>query len=286
MAEEYTRRFEQHPPDMKEDYTCQFRWEEYTEEDHAVWQELFARQSKLLVGRACNEYLNSLPVLGVTAQGIPDFRRMSDILEKATRWRLVTVPGFLPGEVFLAHLAKRQFPVTYWIRPREKMDYLVEPDIFHDLFGHVPMLINPIFADYMQEFGKGGIKAHTLNADLLIARLYWFTVEFGLINTPDGLRIYGSGIVSSKTESVYCLEDQRPHRIAFDVKRIMRTDYHYDKLQESYYVIDSFEQLFEATRPDFAPIYEEIRALGDVKAYNVLPTDKLYHKGTVADEAH
>jgi phenylalanine-4-hydroxylase len=279
------KRFEEPSVEMRADYTCD-NPDAYTPEDHAVWRELFERQTRLLENRACDEYLKSLPVLNVTAEGIPDFRRMSDILEKATRWRLVTVPGLIPGEVFLAHLAKRQFPVTYWIRPREKMDYLVEPDIFHDLFGHVPMLINPVFADYMQEFGKGGIRAGGLDADLYIARLYWFTVEFGLINTQDGPRIYGSGIVSSKTESIYCLEDARPHRIAFDLKRAMRTDFHYDKLQESYFVIDSFEQLFDATRPDFAPVYKEVRKLGDVKAYDVLSEDRLYHKGTVEKEKH
>jgi phenylalanine-4-hydroxylase len=277
-------RFEERPADMKEDYTCQQHWEDYSAEDHAMWRELFNRQSKLLVGRACNEFLESLPALGVTEAGIPDFRRMSDILEKTTGWTIVTVPGLIPSEAFQAHLAARRFPVTYWIRSREQIDYLAEPDVFHDLFGHVPLLINPVFADYMQEFGRGGVKAAGLNAADYLARLYWHTVEFGLINTPDGLRIYGSGIVSSKTESIYCLEDPRPHRLAFDLKRIMRSDFDYDKLQETYFVIDSFEQLFDATRPDFTPIYEEVRKQGDVKPYRVMPGDKVIHRGTVENE--
>ncbi len=279
-------RFEQHPADMKDDYTCEQHPENYTEQDHVIWRELFNRQSKLLAGRACNEYLQSLPRLGVTAEGIPDFRRMSEILEKTTGWRIVTVPGLIPGSAFHAHLAKRQFPVTFWIRSREQIDYLAEPDIFHDLFGHVPMLMNPVFANYMQEFGKGGVKAAGLDAIKFLDRLYWYTVEFGLIKTPDGLRIYGSGIVSSKTESIYCLEDKRPYRLGFDLKRIMRTHYRYDKLQESYFVIDNFEQLFEATHPDFTPIYKEIQPLGDIEPYITLPDDTIFSEGTVAKEQH
>lgn len=277
-------RADEHPADMRADYTCEQHPENYTEDDHAIWRELFNRQSKLLVNRACQEYLESLPKLGVTAEGIPDFRRMSDILEKATGWSIVTVPGLIPGPVFHGHLSQRRFPVTYWIRSREQIDYLAEPDIFHDLFGHIPLLMNPIFADYMQEFGKGGVKAFELDAIQYLERLYWYTVEFGLIQTSDGLRIYGSGIVSSKTESIYCLEDQRPHRIGFDLKRIMRTHYRYDKLQESYFVIRDFEQLFEATRPDFAPIYKEVHALGDLEPYQLLPDDHVHHRGTVALE--
>ena len=277
-------RADDHPPDMKEDYTCEHRFEDYTPEDHAIWQELFNRQSALLDNRACNEYLQSLPELGVTAEGIPDFRRMSDILEKATGWRIVTVPGLIPSGVFHTHLSERQFPVTYWIRAREQIDYLAEPDIFHDLFGHVPMLMSPVFADYMQEFGKGGVKAKNLDALRFLERLYWYTVEFGLINTAEGIRIYGSGIVSSKTESVYCLDSPRPHRIGFDLKRIMRTEYRYDNLQESYFVIDGFGQLFDATRPDFTPIYEELRPAETIEPYCILPADKVFHRGTVSGE--
>lgn len=277
-------RADEHPTDMKSDYTCEQHWENYKEEDHAMWRELFNRQSKTLVGRACDEYLKVLPTLGVTADGIPDFRRMSDILEKTTGWRIVTVPGLIPGSAFHAHLAKRQFPVTYWIRSHEQIDYLAEPDIFHDLFGHVPMLMNSVFADYIQLFGKGGVKAAQLKSGRYLDRLYWYTVEFGLIRTPEGLRIYGSGIVSSKTESIYCLEDPRPHRIGFDLKRAMRTHYRYDKLQETYFVIDNFEQLFEATQPDFVPIYDEVRTLGDIEPYRLLPGDNVIATGTVANE--
>jgi phenylalanine-4-hydroxylase len=277
---------EQETAAMKDNYICDQHWENYAEQDHAVWRELYKRQSKLLVNRACREYLDSLSVLGVTADGIPDFHRMSDILNKTTGWSIITVKGLITSEAFHSHLAARQFPVTYWIRKPEQIDYIAEPDIFHDLFGHIPMLMNPIFADYMQEFGKGGVKATNLNAIRHLERLYWYTVEFGLINTKEGVRIYGSGIVSSKTESVYCLDDARPHRIGFNLKRIMRTDYRYDKLQECYFVIDSFEQLFDATRPDFAPIYKEVSQQGDIEPYKLLPNDRIFSRGTVINEAH
>lgn len=269
-------RADTHPPDMRPDYTFDFDRKHYAEDDHAIWHELCERQRPLLTGRACNEYLDAIDRLGlITEGGIPDFARVSDVLEKATNWKLVVVPGLIPGSIFLEHLSKRQFPVTWWIRDRAQMDYLKEPDVFHDLFGHVPMLVNPVFADYMQEWGKGAMKAGKLKATKFITRLYWYSVEFGLINTPQGLRIYGSGIVSSATESVYCLDSPVPNRVGFDVKRIMRTNYKYDGLQPTYFVIDSFDQLFDATRPDFTSYYDEIRGLPTIGEAEILPTDKI-----------
>src|SRR5436853_4070397 len=237
------------------DHTIEQNWGAYTEDEHAVWRLLFERQQKLLKPRACREYLDGLQQLGVAAHGIPDFRRLSDILDPATGWRIVPVPGLVPDDVFFAFLARRRFPSTCFIRRRDQLDYLQEPDVFHDLYGHVPMLMNPIFADYMQAYGEGGLKALSLGALHHLARLYWYTVEFGLIETAAGLRIYGSGIVSSKGESVYCLEDPRPNRLGFDLMRVMRTKYRIDDFQVSYFAIRSFDQLFEATRPDFTPYY-------------------------------
>ena len=155
------------------------------------------------------------------------------------------------------------------------MDYLQEPDVFHDLFGHVPMLMNPMFADYMAAYGRGGLKALRLDALSYLARLYWYTVEFGLIRTPRGLRIYGSGIVSSKGESIYCLEDAKPNRIGFRLERVMQTLYRIDDYQESYFVIDGFDQLFEATRPDFTPIYQALKRRADLAPGTVLADDEL-----------
>ena len=172
----------------------------------------------------------------------------------------------MPDDVFFAFLARRRFPSTCFIRRRDQLDYLQEPDVFHDIYGHVPMLVNPVFADYMQAYGEGGLKALRLGHLEHLARLYWYTVEFGLISTPEGRRIYGSGILSSAGELIYCLEDERPHRVRFDLRRVMRTRYHIDRYQETYFVIEEFEQLFDATRPDFAPIYREIATLARHRA--------------------
>jgi phenylalanine-4-hydroxylase len=255
------------------DHTIEQNWQGYSEDEHAIWRLLFERQQKLLKRRACREYLEGLRALGVAAHGIPDFGRLSDILDRATGWRIVAVPGLVPDDVFFAFLGARRFPSTCFVRSREKLDYLHQPDVFHDICGHVPMLMNPVFGDYMQAYGEGGLKALHLGHLGHLARLYWYTVEFGLISTPEGLRIYGSGILSSAGESVYCLEDPRPHRLRFDLRRVMRTEYHIDRYQESYFVIDDFAQLFAATRPDFAPIYREIAVLPDIPAGAVLPED-------------
>ncbi|HXE29408.1 MAG TPA: phenylalanine 4-monooxygenase [Stellaceae bacterium] len=257
-----------------EQFDIEQEWASYTPEQHSIWRKLFHRQEAILARRACQPFLDGLKALGVEAEGIPDFRRLNEALERATRWRIVAVPGLVPDDVFFEHLANRRFPSTCFIRRADQLDYLQEPDIFHDIFGHVPMLVNPIFADYMEAYGKGGLKALRLHNLEHLARLYWYTVEFGLIATPEGIRIYGSGIVSSKGESIYCLEDPKPNRIAFDLLRVMRTRYRIDDYQESYFVIDSFEQLFEATQPDFTPYYAELARLSDLDPGAVLTSDR------------
>jgi phenylalanine-4-hydroxylase len=264
------------------DHTIEQNWEAYSADEHAIWRLLFERQQRLLVGRACEEYLGGLNGLGVAAAGIPDFRRLSDILDRATGWRIAAVPGLVPDDVFFAFLARRRFPSTCFIRRRDQLDYLQEPDVFHDICGHVPMLMNPVFADYMQAYGQGGMKALGLGSLHHLARLYWYTVEFGLIATPAGLRIYGSGIVSSKGESIHCLESPKPNRLGFDLLRVMRTQYRIDDFQESYFVIDGFEQLFAATRPDFTPYYEELKTQADLAPGTVLPTDRQLPANSVA----
>src|SRR5215467_3280837 len=257
-------------------FSIEQKWQDYTEEEHSIWRLLFERQQRLLVGRACDEFLEGLDALGVAADGIPDFRKLSDALDAATGWRIVAVPGLVPDDVFFAFLARRRFPSTCFIRRRDQLDYLQEPDVFHDICGHVPLLMNPVFADYMQAYGKGGLKALGLGHLQHLSRLYWYTVEFGLIATQKGLRIYGSGILSSAGESVYCLEDPRPHRVRFDLRRVMRTRYRIDDFQKVYFVIDDFQQLFDATRPDFAPIYHEIATQPDIEPDALVRDDRLF----------
>lgn len=262
---------------MRPDFTVDQRWDHYTASDHAIWKELFQRQSKLMPGRACSEFIDGLKQLKI-ADEVPCFDQLSEILMKRTGWQVVAVPGAVPGDIFFEHLANRRFPATDWIRTREQMGYLEEPDVFHDIYGHVPLLINPVFADYMQAYGRGGLKAKALKGIVNLGRLYWYTVEFGLMKSKrdDGeLRIYGAGILSSSKETVYSLKSPVPQRLAFDVKRIMRTDFHITDLQKLYFVIDDFEQLFDATRPDFAPYYEELRGQPAYQPIDTVPGDRL-----------
>jgi len=198
---------------------------------------------------------------------------------RATGWQIVGVPGLIPEEAFFSLLAQRKFPVTDWIRRPEEFDYVVEPDVFHDLFGHVPLLFNPTFAEYMQAYGAGGLKASRLDACELLARLYWYTVEFGLINTPQGLRAYGAGVLSSTGELRHSVRSEEPRRVAFDLRRLMRTRYKIDTYQSTYFVIDAFDQLFDATAPDFTPIYAEVRAKPLIEAGAVLPGERQFNPG-------
>ena len=261
------------------DHLIEQHWDAYTPAEHATWRALFERQTAILSTRAAPEFLSALDVLGYEADRLPDFRRLNERLDKATGWQVVAVPGLAPDDVFFRHLAERRFPSTCFIRRPEEMDYLEEPDIFHDVFGHVPMLANPVFGDYMQAFGEGGLKAIRLGTLGRLSRLYWYTVEFGLIKSNDGLKIYGSGIASSKTESLHCLDSPVPHRIGFDRDRIMRTTYRIDDLQSNYFVIDSFDQLFDATRPDFTPIYQRLAGEADIPWGATVPGDVVIHRG-------
>lgn len=262
------------------DFTINQQWESYSSEEHAVWRHLFERQAVVLADRATPEFVDGLTGLGVAADSIPDFGRLSDVLDRTTGWHIVAVPGLVPDDVFFGHLAERRFPSTCFIRGRDQLDYLQEPDVFHDIYGHVPMLMNPVFADYMQAYGRGGLKALKLESLHYLTRLYWYTVEFGLIQRPEGLRIFGSGIASSKAESVFCLESDSPNRVGFDLLRIMRSNYRIDDYQETYFVIDSFEQLFEATGPDFTPYYETLKNQEDIAPGVLLPSDTILHRGT------
>ena len=268
-------------PEAVEDWTIPQDWTHYTPQDHATWDKLFARQAKLLPGRASDAYLRGLDVLKLSKPGIPDFAELSERLMKLTGWQVVAVPGLVPDAVFFDHMANRRFVAGNFIRRPDQLDYLEEPDVFHDVFGHVPMLADPVFADYLVAYGQGGQRALGLDALKYLARLYWYTVEFGLIREEAGLRIYGSGIVSSFAESKFALDDPSPNRIAFDLARVMRTEYRIDDFQQNYFVIPSFDDLLRVTvETDFAPLYERLKAQRDVPVAEVLAEDDVITLGT------
>ena len=270
------------PAGARADWTIDQGFERYTPEEHQVWVTLYERQAALLPGRACDEFLNGLKALDLHGQGIPDFREMNRKLNALTGWTVVAVPGLVPDEVFFDHLANRRFPAGRFIRRPDQLDYLEEPDVFHDVFGHVPMLTDPTFADYMKAYGEGGLRATRLGRLHNLARLYWYTVEFGLMQTPAGLRIYGAGIVSSRGESEFSLADPSPNRIGFDLVRVMRTLYRIDDYQQVYFVLPSLQGLLDDTLQDFAPIYDALARLPDIAIDAIVPEDQVITRGTQA----
>lgn len=274
--------FEVPPEGVAADWTIPQNWSAYTEVEHQTWNTLYERQIKILPGRACEAFLNGLKALDLNTGGIPDFEILNPKLQALTGWTVVCVPGLVPDEVFFDHLANRRFVSGQFIRKPDQLDYLQEPDIFHDVFGHVPMLTDPDFADYMEAYGKGGQRAASLGMLHKLARLYWYTVEFGLMKEADGLRIYGAGIVSSATESQFSLEDPSPNRLSFDLERVMKTLYRIDDFQQVYFVIDSIEDLKAATLQDFGGIYERLKTAEDLPIETVLPEDTVFTRGTQA----
>ncbi|MCK0532500.1 phenylalanine 4-monooxygenase [Sphingobium agri] len=269
------------PAGAAEDWTIPQDWDSYSPQDHAVWDALFARQAALLPERAVKEFIDGLDILRIAKPGIPNFEDLSERLMKRTGWQVVAVPGLVPDDVFFEHLANRRFVAGRFIRRPDQLDYLQEPDVFHDVFGHVPLLAHPVFADYMQAYGEGGLRADGLGAIEKLARLYWYTVEFGLIRQDAELKIYGAGIVSSYGESLFALDDPSPNRIGFGLKRLMRTKYRIDDYQQSYFVIDSFDDLLRQTvEMDFAPLYEELKQESTIEADEIIDEDHVFNRGT------
>ncbi len=231
--------------DMDADWTVPQVWDGYGEADHEMWRRLCARQTGLVNRYAAPEYLETLATLDFGDE-IPRFEDINALLRARTGWEIVGVPGFLPDSVFFHHLAERRFPVTVWIRTPEEFDYIVEPDIFHDLFGHVPLLADPVFAGFMQLYGTRALDAKPLGGTAMLGRLYWYGVEFGLIRGAGGLKAYGAGLLSSPGELVHAIEDPAPHRVPFDIARCLRTGFRIDEYQKTYFVIESYDQLFES----------------------------------------
>ena len=264
-----------------EDCIIDQSWERYTAEDHAIWRTLFERQQRILKGRVCQEYLDGLEALGISAEGVPNFDQMNARLRRLTGWEVVAVPGLIPSRPFFQMLANRQFPAGTFIRSREQLDYLEEPDIFHDVFGHVPLLTNPAYADYMNEYGRVGLAAVERVGVKFLARLNWYTIEFGLIRKPEGIQIYGAGIVSSFGEAKYVVDDPSANQLAFSLERVLRTGYYIDDFQASYFVIDRFEDLFNLLSVmDFPSTFEQFRTLPPYTPFEILPQDVVIRKGT------
>ena len=281
MESQFTHVHDTPPPGAAADWTISQDWDAFTVDEHAMWDRLFARQSEMLPGRAADAFLRGIDVLKLEKPGIPDYRELNARLTAATGWQVVAVPGLVPDDVFFDHLANRRFPAGNFIRTPQQLDYLQEPDVFHDVFGHVPMLADPIFADYMVAYGEGGLRSLQFDALKQLARLYWYTVEFGLIRESGDLRIYGAGIVSSYAESVFALDSDSPNRIGFDLARVMRTDYRIDDFQQNYFVIDSLDQLLDTTvNTDFAPLYAANAALPPIPIADILPDDTVITRGT------
>jgi phenylalanine-4-hydroxylase len=221
-------------------------YENYTSEDKAVWKILFQRQMELLKDLAAPEFLNALEKIGFVPDKIPDFGETNRILSSSTGWTLEVVEGIISESDFFDLLAQKRFPATTWLRKMNELDYLPEPDMFHDVFGHVPLLIDKQFSDFFEAFGKLGVKYKNESQIVqMLGRIYWFTIEFGLIKQQNKLQIYGAGILSSHGESKYSLSDE-PKHLPFNATTIMQTHFENDKIQDKYFVIDSFKQLYES----------------------------------------
>jgi phenylalanine-4-hydroxylase len=271
------------PPGAAEDWTIPQRWEHFTPDEHRIWDTLFARQKEMLEGRAVRSFRESLDVLQLSRPGIPNFDELNERLYAATGWTVVAVPGLVPDEVFHRHLSERRFPAGNFIRRPDQLGYLEEPDVFHDVFGHVPMLVIPEWADFMREMGRLGLEALEHGAIHRLARLYWYTVEFGLCRRNDMLRIYGAGIVSSYGESRYALESDVPNRIEFDLRRVLRTHYKIDDYQQTYFVADEFQALLDAVlNTDLPALYAELDEEGDLQPDARLPQDREVRTAAVA----
>jgi phenylalanine-4-hydroxylase len=269
--------------ETRADFTIDQPLHLYSPLDHAVWKQLYTRQTALLKGRVCDAFLAGIERLNLAASHVPSFAAINAQLTPVTGWKIVAVPGLVPEHVFFEHLANRRFPVTWWMRRPDQLDYLQEPDCFHDLFGHVPLLINPVFADYMQAYGRAALATRQTGALPLLARLYWYTVEFGLIRhaaSPTGMQIYGAGIVSSKSETLYSLESDAPNRLGFNLARVMQTRYRIDTFQKTYFVLDDFEQLFDLVRSDLDPLLTQLADATPLAAGEVLDTDRVVTRGT------
>ena len=234
----------------------------YSDDEHQIWSELYQSQMEIIPGRVCSEFIRGLETLNLPKQRIPQPGEVSDILREATGWEVAPVPALINFDRFFKLLSERKFPAATFIRTRDEMDYLQEPDIFHEIFGHTAMLTHQAFADFTEAYGKAGVNA-SKQERVFLARLYWFTVEFGLLRSDRGVSIYGGGIASSPGETIYAVESPEPIRRPFDPVDVLRTPYRIDIYQTVYYVLDRLDDLFELAEADLIGLIRKARALGE-----------------------
>lgn len=264
------------PEGVASDWTMPQNWDAFTGEEHAIWDTLVSRQIDSLDGLACEAFLAGMDILRLSKPGIPDLAEVNLRLEATTGWQIVAVPGFVPNDAFFRHLSERRFPAANFLRSADCLDYNDEPDMFHDLFGHLPTLTDPIFADFLVAYGKAGLRAQTFGADDFLSRLYLHTVEFGLVRENGGIRAFGAGLLSSYSETVHALTSPTARRLRFNLPRVMRTEYLFDEFQRTYFVIESFENLLKETEEtDFEPIYGALRSQPLLAPDDEYETDEL-----------
>lgn len=265
------------PEGAAPDWTIDQRWHAFTVEQHATWRTLFDQQTAALAGYACDDFLRGLDLLRQISPGVPDFAELNRHLRPATGWEVVAVPGWIPNRPFFEHLANRRFPAANFLRPPEQIGYSEEPDMFHDIFGHVPMLINPAFSEFLVAYGHAGLRAEKLGASDFLGRLWLYTTEFGLVVERGELRAFGGGLLSSYAETLAALTSPEPRRIWLDIERVMRTKYHFDEFQRTYFVVAGFEDLLRATEEtDFADIYRKISGEAALDPEDAFPGDRAY----------
>lgn len=269
--------FDAPPEGVAPDWTMPQNWEAFTAAQHATWVRLFDQQSAALAGYACQSFLEGLNILRKLEPGVPDFAALNGLLKPASGWEIVAVPGWIPNEPFFQHLANKRFPAANFLRPPEQIGYSEEPDMFHDIFGHVPMLANPAFSDFLVAYGQAGLRAEKLGASDFLGRLWLYTTEFGLVVENGELRAFGGGLLSSYAETLRALTSHEPRRIWLDIERVMRTRYHFDAFQRVYFVVEGFEELLRATEEThFANIYQRIADEGALEPDDAFPGDRAY----------
>lgn len=267
--------YEAPPEGCASDWTMPQNWDAFTDEEHGVWDRLLAKQSSALDNLASKAFLKGLDILNLSKPGIPDHHELNERLKTSTGWEIVAVPGWIPNEPFFTHLVNKRFPAANFLRSGKDMDYSDEPDMFHDIFGHIPMLTDPVFSDFLVAYGKAGLRAEKLGASDYLGRLWLYTVEFGLVVEEGELRAYGGGLLSSLAETIAAVASPDVRRLRLEIPRVMRTGYHFDKFQDVYFVVDSFNDLLRQTeQTNFAVLYEEITELGDLDPAASTPQDQ------------